>query len=538
MIAEFKSSGYTTYFNYVNPALKFYCEESFEIVDDSVLNVNKKWHNCLIDKSYFLIEKSAFKEIIVPYSPRHEIFYIYENLTYSLFDNYFDAIDFLDESNKGVSVDEIERFHSKMSCNAGKTFHSNIRRLVPGYRYFLDEGILTRESYMPILGMKMGFIDFKYRFEACINYATKGKEVGVLLSGGVDSTAVALAAAKFCKSIRTYTMKYLPLQAGTDSDAIIAGITSERNGWKHYVTHVDFEIPEKGLIEYYSREIPLVCGLPHGYDALLKSMNSDNIEIALTGQNADLLTFFGATSDVSLNREGIISLMRRLFFSKYYCAYIENSNHNGYKAFGFIIYLIGYFVAMAFSIFKKEKYRQPRDIFELFYFGVLSSDTIPFVNKDFNRNSDNVDLSVVPDDLNGENFHFHLLRHKLGVDMMLADSQLIKVAGRKNNVLVEFPFSYNPLVFFFMNRNLNLKSIFVPKSFIKDFIFEYYPGYNKKIKNKSNHVSFGPHDWAQKLMDSGFVPKHKDGVVRTKFGELYFNVSKVWIEEFYKFLKK
>ena len=301
MIAEFKSSGYTTYFNYVNPALKFYCEESFEIVDDSVLNVNKKWHNCLIDKSYFLIEKSAFKEIIVPYSPRHEIFYLYENLTYSLFDNYFDAIDFLDESNKGVSVDEIERFHSKMSCNAGKTFHSNIRRLVPGYRYFLDEGILTRESYMPILGMKMGFIDFKYRFEACINYATKGKEVGVLLSGGVDSTAVALAAAKFCKSIRTYTMKYLPLQAGTDSDAIIAGITSERNGWKHYVTHVDFEIPEKGLIEYYSREIPLVCGLPHGYDALLKSMNSDNIEIALNGQNADLLTFFGATSDVSLN---------------------------------------------------------------------------------------------------------------------------------------------------------------------------------------------------------------------------------------------
>ena len=529
MIAEINESGYIIDNNYINPTLVFYCEESYEIISDSNDNVKKDWHNCMIDKPFFLLDNSKLVEIIVPCSPRFEVFYIHQRSAYFFFDNYFEAINFLEENNIEADENQINRFHSKMTCEPGKTFHRFINRLIPGSRYFIDNGVFLYESYMPIHDLNLSYVDFKRRFEACIKFTIADKDIGVLLSGGVDSTAVALAASKFSRSLKTYTMKYIPLQSGTESDAVIAGISSANNNWIHQITEVNFEVPQDGLIEYYSKEIPLVCGLPHGYEALLKSMNSDNIEKALTGQNADLLTFFGATSDISLSREGVVSFIRRLFLSKYYCLFLDSKTFSLDKLIGALIYFFGFFITIIFSIVKKQKFRQPRNISELFLFSISSPDSIPFVSMNFSQNCEEDSFSLHPTDLNSENFHFNLLRYRLGSDMMLADSQLIKVAGKKNHVFVEFPFSFNPLVYFFMNRKLSLKSILKPKSFVYDYVFENYPNYSKKIKTTASSNSFEPHVWAKKLMDNGFVPMHDDGIVRTKFGELYFNLSKVWI---------
>ena len=526
MLVEFKLSGELLLFNYQNPILKYYNSEKNNIVDNYSFKENIDFHNCIFDISFFHIVNESIEQIIVPCSPRFELYYLCQNDQYYFFDNYFEAIKILE--NPKIDNDEVNSFHSKMTCKSGNTFHSEIKRLIPGRKYFLNNNILVYEDYMPIDGLNLNYTDFKTRFEACVKNITEGKDVALLLSGGVDSTAIGLAASKFSKSLRTYTMRYIPLQSGIEADAIIAKKTSDDNNWIHKVIDIEFTGNLKKLINLYSSEIPLVCGLPHGYNGLLETMKSDNIEIALTGQNADLLTYFGATAKFKLNREGIVAFIRRLFLSKYYCRFLDRRESYLNKISSVFIYLFGYFVSVFYSLYKKEQFRQPKNISELFQYSIENPDSIPFVKKNNLKTDHDKSYLSVPSVLNADNFHFYLLRHRLGSDMMLSDSQLIKVAGKLNNVLVDFPFSTNSLVYFFMNRELGLKSLFDAKNFIDRYVQENYPKYSKKINIIKKEKSFEPHEWAEKILTNGNIPLNNDGIIRTKFGELYFNVSKLW----------
>lgn len=529
MLVEFKLSGDLISFNYNNPNLEYYNSVKNIIVKNYSCNKNTEWYNCIFDKPYFQIRNRCVEEIIVPCSPKFELYYLSQNGHFYFFDDYTKAIEKLE--NPKIDKKQLNSFHSKMTCTTGNTFHYGIKRLIPGKKYYLKNNILVFENYMPINGLNLSYNEFKMRFEGYVKNLTENKNVGLLLSGGVDSTAVALAASKFSKSLRTYTMRYNPLQSGTEKDAIIAKKTSDDNNWIHKVVDIDFTSDLKQLIGLYSNKIPLVCGLPNGYNRLLEVMQCDDIEIAITGQNADLLTYFGATAKFKFNREGLVAFTRRLLFSKYYYYYLDKKAPRINRLFSSGIYFFGHIICLSYSIYKKTKYRQPKTLYELFSHSRANPDSLPFIKK--NENHENPRPALIYDELNARNFHYFLLRERIGEDMMLSDSQLIKVAGKFNDINVDFPYSSNSLVYFFLNREFGLKSLFEAKFFINKYVRDNYPEYSKRVKIKTKEESLSPHQWARFLLNSGNIPVTKDvSGVRTPFGELYFQISKMWFDNF------
>ena len=527
MLVEFKFSGDIINFNYKNPVLKYYCPEKNVVINNYKFKDKIDSCNFIFDAPYFYFIKDSLNQIIVPSSPRFEIYYLSQDGSYYFFDSYFEAVNFL--KNTQIDNDELYSFHTKMSCRSGNTLHRHIKRLIPGKKYFLNNDILIFEDYIPIENANLNYSDFKKRFESFIKSYSEGKDIAILLSGGVDSTAIALAASKFSKSTRTYTMRYLPLQSGTEGDAVIAKRTSNDNNWKHKVIDIDFRGNISKLINVYSSHIPLVCGLPHGYNGLLKLMKSDNVEVAFTGENADKLTYFGATAEFKFNREGLSAFIRRLFLSKYYCRYFYKKESYKNKFLSSFIYLLGYLITLFYSFYKKNKYRQPQNIKEFFLNSLYNPDILPFVDISKLKIIENQKLSFNIDLLSPDNFHYYLIREKLGTDMMISDSQIIRVAGKLNEILVHFPFSSNLLVYFFMNRELGINSLLNAKSFIKKYVLENYPKYSKKVNIVKKEKSLNPHEWASELLKNGNITKNiTDQIVRTPFMDLYFQVSKLW----------
>ena len=181
MLVEVKFSGDIIKFNYKNPTLKYYCPEKNIIDNNYKFNDKIDSFNLIFDAPYFHFIKYTLNQIIVPSSPKFEIYYFSQDGSYYFFDDYFDAVNF----SKNIKIDneELYSFHTKMSCRSGNTLHLHIKRLIPGKKYFLNNGILIFEDYIPIENSNLNYLDFKKRFESFIKSYSEGKDVAILLSG-------------------------------------------------------------------------------------------------------------------------------------------------------------------------------------------------------------------------------------------------------------------------------------------------------------------------------------------------------------------
>lgn len=129
--------------------------------------------------------------------------------------------------------------------------------------------------------------EFERRFEEAVALRLQADvEVGVFLSGGIDSTAVAVAAARAGVRGKAFTVGFT--DPAFDESEVAAGVARATGLEHHAVT-----IPRAGLAEHFAKslwfsEIPVLNS--HGTAKLLLSkLAGQHVKVVLTGEGADEL---------------------------------------------------------------------------------------------------------------------------------------------------------------------------------------------------------------------------------------------------------
>lgn len=470
--------------------------------------------------------------ILMPAAPTHEI-YCYKSSDSSeviYTDSFFSLVE------SPIALNECEEcsefFLKKNIFPPGKTLYKEISRLLPGriYRFDNDFSFFELSSDDSLLKKEISFNDFQSSFDDVIKRKTDGKDIGILLSSGVDSTAVALSAAKYSKSIKTFTMSYQPQISGVASDVMGAKHTSQYLGVNHQIVDVDIASYDLASLGKFVRLMPMSAGLPVGYEHLLRTMSKESIQIALTGQNADLLYNLSATDRPGFNRAGMAALFRRWFMTDSYFKYLDPNHHSSVieRLTHSVIARSG---AALYSHFKGRKYSAPENCHELYQSFINSPDVVVFKRDGMIRNDYGKNVS-------SDNLYEMLVRNKIEQDMMLCDSQMIRRAAEVNNIDICFPFSDGKMVNLWLNKPMNFSDVRYPKRFIREYVERHFPEYSKRdgFKQKDD-LSYDAHSWANIVISTDFGRQLQDNSISgpaervTPYKYLMYLIGVFWLNE-------
>lgn len=178
---------------------------------------------------------------------------------------------------------------------APDTLFSTINKLRPGHTLNIDlaDFSIVSKSFQPVITINrsLDFDDAVKRYgelfeQAIVRQMLADVEVGVLLSGGVDSALVAYFAQKHSATpIKTFTVGFEEAYSGDESEA--ARKTSAFLGTEHYETRMsfeDFETLFRKAVAIIEEPLGTTSILPMYY---LSQLASQHVKVVLTGQGAD-----------------------------------------------------------------------------------------------------------------------------------------------------------------------------------------------------------------------------------------------------------
>lgn len=447
---------------------------------------------------YIHVKENNLDFISMPRAPHFNIFYMQgEENNLHISDDFFKLITAC--SQKGVNFDKesIDFFFSNGYYQSGKTAFIECKRLIPGAIYIVEDNNLKKISKRKIKysDKEFSYNNFEKKFESTIEYLSDKNKVGVMLSGGVDSTSVAIALSKFNRNIKSYTMRNYPKMNILEKDIYGAKGTSLFLGIEHKTVNINFEKLEEYDFAKYVKANPMATHLSVTFDAIIKCMMDDNIQLAFTGQNLDTLYNFGPTTSFSFTRSGLTDFFRRFYLTSEYTKSIDLYNKKLLPNLGaFALKNIGELGASLFSIYKGKRYYPPRNNSELVKnykrsvdYVTFSKNKIPQTNK-----INSIDIS---------NVHYHLLKDKIENYIMSGDSQVIRRAGDLYSVRTFFPFSTESMMNFWSAQTLNWKDLLMPKRFIHMYVKKNYPDFYKRKSFRINSAGLPPHDWANEIIN-------------------------------------
>ena len=489
-------------------------------------------------KLMVIANENKIKYICNPRAPHDDIFFVEKKDGLKIFTTiYKNAVEFADTLTLD---DEAKNFFLLNSvCPPGRTFFNEIKRLEPGS---IIRGTDCIEiEYIQNTCKKANVSDvtydeFKTKFESYIKSKVQGKKVGILLSGGLDSTSVALAVKKYALSLRAYTMDYIPAMRGVKGDLHTAIRTAKDLNIPLEVCEIDFNnYPISRYLEYVDL-MPMAVGLIPGFDSTIKKVSDDGVDLILTGQNADWLYWLSATSKFSLTRAGFASLFRRLFLNEDYFKFVLHKEGKIQLNLSFVaVYsFVEYFSALVYSVFKRKVFLPPSNTSEAIHAFAARPDVVVFIAKDERTNVHKININ------SSIEFYQELISIVIKKNMMLPDSQIIRRAADIQNIDVLFPFSSESLMNIWMNKIPKLKELFTHKYFIKKYVTENYPEYGSK-NNKSykefKNKGIEEQSWAQivlrtnKTLNKIYSENNNSTERMTNYRKLIFSIALLWIDK-------
>jgi len=178
-----------------------------------------------------------------------------------------------------------------------QTYFNEIKRAKPGNTLTYEKNILTSKKY-DLVGDIFSFTnkeDSKEAFKnllyiATTNMAKKNQKVGLMLSGGLDSSAIAIALKdNNYDDVRTYSANFRHVKDNNNIDEAtyqknITALTS----FKHCSVQMEGKstiVPIKNFTKVFNQPI----NFPNIYifDEIIKKLKNDKIEIILDGNDGD-----------------------------------------------------------------------------------------------------------------------------------------------------------------------------------------------------------------------------------------------------------
>ncbi|NBO70059.1 MAG: asparagine synthase (glutamine-hydrolyzing) [Bacteroidetes bacterium] len=207
----------------------------------------------------------------------------------------FKSLSHLIGSNK-IDDDTVKQFLSLGYAIDPKTFESNISALLPGnvMRVKMDLGQIKTESFSNLENLRIkvnSTLEFRKLIEtATLERISGHQEVAVSLSGGLDSSIIAMLARKSCAKVKAFSLSW----QNSDKDRYNTDSKSASRIAKNL--GIEFEIvdsdPAKNLKEYlieYVSAMEEPNSNPTGVSMLdlYSRISTQGFRLVLTGDGAD-----------------------------------------------------------------------------------------------------------------------------------------------------------------------------------------------------------------------------------------------------------
>jgi asparagine synthase (glutamine-hydrolysing) len=175
-----------------------------------------------------------------------------------------------------------------------RTLYEGVRRLGPGHAITLEADGWRDVTYWqprfspPVEGTETELLgEVRRRMGAAVEAAVRGAQrPGVLLSGGLDSTAVASLAAQNGGRPHAYSAVF-PNHPSVDESAVVAAVT-ERHGLPWSSLRVHNVAVLRGVLEYlHAWDAPDLATTTSFWPLLLGRAASDGVDVMLDGEGGD-----------------------------------------------------------------------------------------------------------------------------------------------------------------------------------------------------------------------------------------------------------
>ena len=481
------------------------------------------------DQPWIEIENEFLIFISMPCAPHHELFCAERpGGGYILGSCLFEVAEIL--STGSLDNSAVEYFLKKGTFPSGRTILNEISRLKPGnlYEFLQNQLISVRHSLQRTQTAHVTYSEFKEKFEGVLEAYGSGKQLGVLLSGGVDSAAIALGLTKLGHAPKAFTGVCLPRMAESEIDFEGSARLAHQLEIPLHISEVDFEKLSIEDFRPFVRTVPMGVHLCIVFDTLLKDMVAQNIEVAFCGQNLDNLYNLGATSLPSLSRAGLSDLFRRWFLSFEYARAVGGESVSP-KALGPMMRISGHLGAFLYSCVKHERYRAPSNAHEIVEAFNTSPDGVVFANGERMKSELEMRASdVFP----------NLFQNKVEEYMMSSASQTIRRSGDSQNISCIFPYSAEPMISVWRHSEMSLRDLFRPKKYIREYVREQLVPRKPPVKRARRIKAKGYHEWVLNFLTyssagvelNNFLPKHEvKGITNPQ--KLQRALAEFWLNE-------
>lgn len=113
-------------------------------------------------------------------------------------------------------------------------------------------------------------------------------EVAVSLSGGIDSTVIAMNASKHLKSFHTFSIVY-PQNKKIDESYYVQIVNNQINSHPHYITPTEESFFDELNELLYAQDIPIWSTSTYNQFVLMRNVHKNGIKVILSGQGSDEL---------------------------------------------------------------------------------------------------------------------------------------------------------------------------------------------------------------------------------------------------------
>ncbi len=178
-----------------------------------------------------------------------------------------------------------------------ETFFNEIYRVEPSnYLYFEDWKINTKKY--TLLRYLFDEIDsnatqesFKnFLYKSVLGVADKNKKIGVMMSGGLDSSAIAISLKENnYQDVKTYSANFAHIKDSNDIDeAIFQRNVSDFTLYKHISIQMENKSPITPIKTFTKiLDQPILFPNIYIFDEIIKRLKSDNVKIILDGNDGD-----------------------------------------------------------------------------------------------------------------------------------------------------------------------------------------------------------------------------------------------------------
>ena len=192
------------------------------------------------------------------------------------------------------------------SRNCTNTFYNEIKRLDPRYLLRIEDGVVSTSKISttpPIknnwIGTKNPIRRFSEIFKESIQKSDlSDKNIGIMLSGGLDSSAISVAIKNIgFTNVKTFSANFthLPKESRDLSDETkFQQAVSSSIGYEHIFCPLENVVPLKSVqstLNYYDEP----THFPNAYvwDTICKAAKDNDIEVMVTGQDGDNVISYG-----------------------------------------------------------------------------------------------------------------------------------------------------------------------------------------------------------------------------------------------------